>query len=227
MLSEETTEDAKKDMFERINRGSDLLKPMEKRKGIYTGSFCSFIYDYCSENILFQELVQIDKWLIKRQEREELLLRFFALSDTNAYLKGINQGISTFLDDYLEGMNKKMSSMTEDEKQNIINDYSNRINAVVNYVKKNFPFGFRHKYNPQTKRSVFEAISVGVWLGLKSEKAKEHLSKDDVIKTLDSENFKQYTHVANELHKRTKLHGRIETIYQLVTGTEGKIDDIS
>ena len=30
VLSEETTEDVKKDMFERINRGSDLLKAMEK-----------------------------------------------------------------------------------------------------------------------------------------------------------------------------------------------------
>ena len=30
VLTEEATDDVKKDMFERINRGSDLLKPMEK-----------------------------------------------------------------------------------------------------------------------------------------------------------------------------------------------------
>lgn len=85
VLSEETTEEAKKDMFERINRGSDLLKPMEKRKGIYTGSFCSFIYDYCRSSDTFQELVKVDKWLVNRQEREELLLRFFAITDSKSY----------------------------------------------------------------------------------------------------------------------------------------------
>ena len=100
VLSEETTDDIKKDMFERINRGSDLLKPMEKRKGIYTGKFTSFIYNYCNQNEKYKTLVKIDKWLIKRQEYEELLLRFFAISDTKAYERGISSGISTFLDEY-------------------------------------------------------------------------------------------------------------------------------
>ena len=40
VLSEETTDDVKTDMFERINRGSDLLKPMEKRSSSYS---CLFI----------------------------------------------------------------------------------------------------------------------------------------------------------------------------------------
>lgn len=34
-LSEHTSDETKNDIFERINRGSDLLKDMEKRKGIY------------------------------------------------------------------------------------------------------------------------------------------------------------------------------------------------
>ncbi|MCO2170819.1 DUF262 domain-containing protein, partial [Pseudomonas aeruginosa] len=63
ILSEETTDDVKKDMFERINRGSDLLKPMEKRKGIYTGKFTSFIYNYVESDNNFKELVKVDKWL--------------------------------------------------------------------------------------------------------------------------------------------------------------------
>ncbi len=39
VLSERTTDETKNDIFERINRGSDLLKDMEYRKGIYTGKF--------------------------------------------------------------------------------------------------------------------------------------------------------------------------------------------
>ncbi|MBJ2088595.1 DUF262 domain-containing protein [Serratia ureilytica] len=115
VLSEETTEDNKRDMFERINRGSDLLKPMEKRKGIYTGPFTEFIYSYAENNEKFRNLVKLDKWLEKRQERSELLLRFFALSDDNNYAKGISGGIASFLDRYLERKNEYLKSKSEAE----------------------------------------------------------------------------------------------------------------
>lgn len=217
VLSEETTDNVKKDMFERINRGSDLLKPMEKRKGIYTGKFTSFIYDYCQENSKFQELIKIDKWLIKRQEREELLLRFFAITDTKIYEKGIDSGIANFLDDYLEKKNKDLGQMPPDELKQTIEVYTTRINMVIDYVEKNFPYGFRHKQNPQTKRSVFEAISVGVWKALDEKKAVGSLDKDKVKDCLDSQDFKQYTHVTNELHRKQKLKGRIMYIYNMIT----------
>lgn len=220
VLSEETTEEAKKDMFERINRGSDLLKPMEKRKGIYTGPFCSFIYEYCNANERFKSLILVDKWLEKRQEREELLLRFFAIIDKKVYLKGISGSVSGFLDEYLDEKNRELSSYDEKEQKNILLEYSNRIDAVVNYVDQFFPYGFRHAHNPQTKRSVFEAISVGVWLALDENKELKDLTQEKIIDTFKSDGFRKYTHVASELHKKEKLKGRIEAIYQLVTGTK-------
>ncbi len=220
VLSEETTEDAKKDMFERINRGSDLLKPMEKRKGIYTGKFCSFIYDYCQTSSSYKKLVLVDKWLEKRQEREELLLRFFAIVDKKSYIKGINGSISGFLDEYLNEKNKEFEKYNEHKVTAVLNDYKSRIDSVVEYVNNNFPYGFRHAYNPQTKRSVFEAISVGVWLALQENTQKNSLDKSDVIEVFNSEEFRRYTHVASELHKKEKLKGRIEMIYQLVSGNK-------
>ena len=72
--------------------------------------------------------------------------------------------------------------------------------------------------NPQTKRSVFEAISVGVWKALSENKALESLDKEQIRRCLRSPEFKQYTHVANELHKKQKLQGRIMYIYNLVSG---------
>ena len=220
VLSEETTEDAKKDMFERINRGSDLLKPMEKRKGIYTGAFCSFIYDYCSNSEAFKRLVLVDKWLENRQEREELLLRFFAIVEKKAYLKGISGSISNFLDEYLDEKNNELKEYDELKKNAILGDYKSQIDSVVEYVGKFFPYGFRHAYNPQTKRSVFEAISVGVWLALQNGKELQELSHNSITAVFKSEEFRKYTHVASELHKKEKLKGRIEVIYQLVTGTK-------
>lgn len=221
VLSEETSDDIKKDMFERINRGSDLLKPMEKRKGIYTGQFTSFIYEYCHESDKFKSLVKIDKWLIKRQEYEELLLRFFAISDTKIYEKGINSGISGFLDDYLDRKNKELNELSSEDQSRTFSEYKSRINAVLDYVEKNFPYGFCHKHNPQTKRSVFEAISVGVWKALSEGVAQNRLDKEVVEKSLSSNEFRKNTYVANELHKKQKFQGRVEFIYRLASGAGG------
>lgn len=216
VLSEETTDDVKTDMFERINRGSDLLKPMEKRKGIYPGLFTSFIYEYCAEESLFKRLVLLDRWLITRQEYEELLLRFFALTDTGAYKVGIKGGIANFLDEYIQKKNTEWQRLSQSKLEEEKKKYIERINFVSKYVSNNFPYGYRHKSNPQTKRSVFEAISVGVWQAMNEGKLKENLNLHEVERILDSSEFRQYTHVANMLHQKAKLSGRVQVIYNMV-----------
>lgn len=222
VLSEETTDNVKKDMFERINRGSDLLKPMESRRGSYQGKFTTFISEFCEKNEMYKKLTLIDKWLIKRKEREELLLRFFAITDTKIYDTGIKIGIAGFLDEYLKKINKEFEAYSLETTKIELKRYEARINEVLEYVERNFPYGFRHKQNPQTKRSVFEAISIGVWKALKEKKAQKYLDKEWVGECLDSSEFKQYTHVANELHKKRKLQGRIQYIYDIVTGVRKK-----
>ena len=49
VLRDTTTEEVKSDIFERINRGSDPLYSMEKRKGIFKGLFNDFIYGECAK----------------------------------------------------------------------------------------------------------------------------------------------------------------------------------
>lgn len=103
VLSERTTDETKNDIFERINRGSDLLKDMEYRKGIYTGKFNDYLYKL-SQNPLYVKLTPIAKWLEKRQEREELLLRFFAFSEWYPSFSD-SKGIAKQLDDYMKEKN--------------------------------------------------------------------------------------------------------------------------
>ncbi len=221
VLDEETTDDIKKDMFERINRGSDLLKPMENRKGSIPGVFTNFVYDYCKNNKELEKLMPLDKWLERRQEREELILRFFAITDRKAYCSGIkDMGIAVFLDAYLKEKNEYLKQLNDIDVLNVLNKYKKNFDDVCDYVNENFPFGFRHVYNPQTKRSVFEAISVGVHLGLIDNKAKRELDKEYVVKQLESDEFRRYTHVANKLHEKNKLGGRIAFIYKLITGAD-------
>jgi uncharacterized protein with ParB-like and HNH nuclease domain len=217
VLSEETTDDVKKDMFERINRGSDLLKPMEKRKGIYPGLFTTFIYNYCETNEKFRKLALLDKWLINRQEYEELLLRFFALSETHIYEKGISTGVSAFLDKYIEKKNKEWGLMTTQELKKEKEKYIDKIDAVSDYVEKHFPYGYRHSSNPQTKRSIFEAISVGVDKAIQDKTINNTLDPDEVIGLFKNPNFVQCTNVAYMLHQKKKLNGRVQAVYQLVS----------
>jgi hypothetical protein len=221
VLAEETTDEVKKDMFERINRGSDLLKPMEKRKGIYPGPFNKFIYRYTEENSEFRELVKVDKWLEKRQEREELLLRFFALSEGEIYKKGLDTSIGNYLDEFIDKKNKALEKLTDEQQFIEINRYTEKMNKVLEFVQEYFPYGFRHKYNPQTKRSVFEAISVGVWLVLENKTPlRSDLSKEYISENIGSRDFKRFTHVPNEMHRKRMLFGRINYIYKMITGKE-------
>ena len=102
VLSESATEDVRNDLFERINRGSDLLRNMEKRKGIYRGPFNKFIYDSCAKNPTLVKLAPLAKSVENRQELEELILRFFALIDQYPNFRTHRSGIGSVLDEYID-----------------------------------------------------------------------------------------------------------------------------
>ena len=218
ILSEETTDDVKRDMFERINRGSDLLKAMEKRKGIYTGKFTSFIYSYVEESELFNQLLKVDRWLENRQERQELLLRFFAFSEDKGYESGVSGSVSAHLDNFLEKKNAELANLTDEAVRDTLLTYKEKIDSVNEVVKALFPYGYRHKENPQTKRSVFEAISVGTHIAISKSNVNRSLKKEYIKSMLDHSDFKSNTHIANQLHKKQKLSNRINFIRDMLMG---------
>lgn len=212
VLSEDADDEVKRDMFERINRGSDLLKPMEKRKGDKTGVFTRFIYEKCAKNPLIDKLAPIDKWLQNRQEKEELILRYFALSDKNNYSKfPRDTGIARYLDSYLDAKNKELFSMTEAERQKLLDSYYADFNKMLDFVDKYSTYGFRKSHNPQTKRVLFEAISVGVHVALK-QKPDLTFTKDKWNKMILSNEFMAFWAGSTKLHDATKLKARVEFV---------------
>lgn len=211
VLSEDADDEVKRDMFERINRGSDLLKPMEKRKGDKTGLFTKFIYDRCAKNPLLDKLCPIDKFLQKRQEKEELILRYLALSDNSNYSHFPKIGIAKFLDDYLDKKNKYLKSLNENDLKNELDLIYNKFNRMLVFVDKYSTYGFRRASNPQTKRVLFEAISVGVHNALeKNSLAQFSKEKWDIM--LKSEIFKQYWAGSTKLHDPLKLKNRVDFV---------------
>lgn len=213
VLTEEATDEVKKDMFERINRGSDLLKPMEKRKGIYPGSFNDFIYKKCAKNKTFIELTPIDKWLQNRQELEELLLRYFALIQLYKAFPE-KKGIAKVLDEFLDKQNKMFDKMNPEERDIKLDGMYKDFCSVLDFVKKYSVYGFRNRHNPQTKRTVFEAIAVGVHLALKVN-PNLVITKEKMDGILQSEKFSALVidHVANKwAYSPERVKERIEYV---------------
>lgn len=128
-----------------------------------------------------------------------------ALSENNAYVNGCESGIAKYLDEFICSKNKELNGLDETDRQKEIKKYKEKIDNVCVFVNKYFPFGFRHAVNPQSKRSVFEAISVGVNKYLLEGGKNPKVKRTEIELALRSNDFKKYTHIANELHKKYKL----------------------
>ncbi|MNP14315.1 hypothetical protein D3C76_1066320 [compost metagenome] len=201
VLSENATEEVKNDLFERINKGSDILRNMETRKGIYRGAFTDFIYDECANNQKFRNSVILSKTVQNRQEHEELVLRFFALIDLRPKYSDFSRSVSKALDDY---MDRKRETFSEEEKQQKLFIF----NRMVDFVTENFEFGFSKSAGKEVSRIFFEAISVGCHLALEEAPNLKPPKKVDVRFFFSDRDFNksvtgQYrTHSTDNLNKR-------------------------
>ncbi|MFC0877638.1 DUF262 domain-containing protein [Saccharicrinis sp. FJH2] len=154
-LSDKSDEDVRFMMFERINTGSDLLKDMEKRKGIFGGKFIEFIYKECSVHPLFIKHTSFTDKVKRRGEPQELILRFFAFSDEYREFK---TGMNAFLNQYTEKRNKKF------DRNKMFEEFDLMLKFVDTYI----PNAFKKTPDSQkTPRVRFEAIAVGINLALR------------------------------------------------------------
>lgn len=216
VLSDKSTDETRNEIFERINRGSDLLQAMEKRKGIYKGVFSNFIYDICAKNPLFKKLTRIDNRQVKRQEREELILRFFALKENYSKFPS-HTGIAKFLDEYLDKKNKQLVTFEKEdvknylEKSKELNDYYLDFDNMLKAVEKYFKYGFSKNHTPQVSRVYFEAVSVGTHLALK-ENPNFKTTQEEVNKWIDSNEFKTIISGKYHTHIPKRIKERIEFV---------------
>ena len=201
-ISDKSDADVRFMMFERINTGSDVLKAMEKRKGINRGKFIDFVYK-CAEDPLFIELTCFTEKMKKRGEAAELILRFFAYSEKRDEFKS---SVIEFLDNYTEEKNKSFDKVAMHDK----------FQKMLEFVKKHFPNGFLRKQGVnKTPRIRFEAISVGVWLALKEQPelqplpTKEWLDSKEFISEISGGNFNAPSKLNSRINfVKDKLLGR-------------------
>ena len=199
-LSDDADEETRRDLFERINTGSDPLKDMEQRRGIMRGPFITFI-ERCAAHPLLHKLAPLSPSYVKRREREEFALRFFAYGER---YQEFDRSVKEFLDDYVRDKNKGF-----DER--VMWDEYDR---MLQFVDANFRHGFRRPNYKTAKRVRFEAIAVGVALALRQ---RPHLTPPDTTDWANSDEFHSLT-ASDSSNSKPKVRNRIEFVRDHLLG---------
>lgn len=156
ILNEHADEEARFDLFDRINTGSMIANKAEVRRGVLSGPFQTLVTQLAELPALAQ-LTPMSASDVKKREREELVTRFFAYSDG---LDGYRDRPSEFLFNYVQKMNAAVMADPA-----MIETYRRRFVDTMAFVAQVFPFGFRRNENGRaTPRARFEAIAVGAQL---------------------------------------------------------------
>lgn len=196
-------EEARRQLFDRLNSGGSILNEMEKRAGSRDGLFITYTNNLAT-NERFRRLCPISEIRIKHQDYREMILRFFAYRDN--YLD-FNKEVYRFINDYVDDKNNNGF----DE-----NNLTKKFNEMLDFVEKYFPDHFRKSpTNKTVSRIRFEAISVGTSLALEI--------KPDLVPAnmswLHNEEFKQLIR-SDASNSRPKVINRIHYVRDSLLGRE-------
>lgn len=204
-LSSKCNEETRRDLFERINSGSDVLKDMEVRKGSELGSSSLYteVIKPCSAIELFKDLAPLSQAKEKRDERLEFTLRFFAYLEN---YRNFDHSVRDFLDEFM-----KANGEVDDKKQNAMKlEFEN----MLNFVAKYFPAGFKKTPSAKsTPRVRYESIAVGVALALREVPSLIPTQLD----WISSDKFKEIT-TSDGANSKVKVIERIEYVRDMLLG---------
>ncbi|TAJ53022.1 MAG: DUF262 domain-containing protein [Nevskiaceae bacterium] len=203
-LTEKADEDARREMFDRLNSGGTRLTTMEVRRGVEDGPFMAFITD-CAANADFKALVPLSERNAKRKEYEEIVLRYFAY--LNNY-QGFKKSVEDFLTEYLKSKN---GNFPDSDKKAMLDEFT----RMLSFVSQHFPSGFKRVGYNTVPRIRFEAIAVGVSLALRTN---PDLAPGDISQWLDSDAFIKHTR-SDASNSRPKLVNRIHYVRDNLLGT--------
>lgn len=212
-------EEARRQIFYRLNSGGVQLNEMEIRFGTSDGEFLSFISRIIKKYIhQLQSLAPMSKAKVENREYEEILLRFFAYRfDMDSYRKEVSPFLTTF-------MEKMNGDYEYKEKENVIvfdeEKFERELKNTLDFVEEYFaPFFFKkEENNTSISRIRFESISVGVALAIASEKT---LNTNNILSWLKSNDFSILTE-SDASNSRPKLIDRTYFVVNKLTGEDWK-----
>lgn len=209
VLDSGTDEEARRDLFERINTGSKVANQAEIRRGSLQGPFIDLVKRLAADPT-FMQLAPMSQKKDNEREREELVTRFFAYGDG---LEEYAEEPSPFLLAYCIRMNARLR-----EQPSLAEGYEQRFHRTMAFVQQSFPYGFRRSETSQsTPRVRFEAIAVGTWLALQ---ARPDLAPDLSVGTriVTSQKFGEIVR-SDAANVMKRLTGRLDVVkHGLLTG---------
>ena len=184
VLNEHADEEARFDLFDRINTSSKIANKAEVRRGALLGPFLDLVIELANDSA-FADLAPVPEAQTKLREREELVTRFFAYSDG---LDGYKDRVSQFLFQYAKKMNARFI-----EHQEEIEVYRQRFASTMAFIARVFPLGFRRgPSGTATPRARFEAIAIGSCLALQ-ERGELRDANIDVTGWITGADFRKVT----------------------------------
>jgi len=185
VLNEHADEQARFDMFERINTGSKNANTAEVRRGALTGPFMDLVIGLANQKE-FIALAPIPEKRAKERGRDELVTRFFAYGDG---LTGYKDRPAEFLFNYVKRMNDQFSKDLA-----LAQSYRKKFETTMAFVARVFPYGFRKGPNGNaTPNARFEAIAIGSRLAVEAKPGLLKHQTIDVLTWLNAEEFIKIT----------------------------------
>lgn len=207
VLNESADDQARFDMFERINTGSMVANPAEVRRGALRGPFQDLVSEL-SKLPMFSRLAPVSKKSQRERVPEELVTRFFAYGDG---LDEYRDSPKKFIFDYTKKMNNSFNENPEN-----VEIYTVRFTNMLEFIDRVFPDGFPKSSNPNTTpRARFEAISIGVDLALRDRPELFDQNFDGVSEWLESDEFRTVT-TSDAANVKSKLINRIRFVADIL-----------
>lgn len=214
VLDSETDAATRAEMFARINRSGTTANEAEVRRGSLPGSVTDLIKEI-AESPQFVAMTPLTKKAVGQREREELVTRFFAYTNTNDTAEGrfpnYRDRPSRFLFDYLRSANGRAEA-----DANVVGAMRAEFERMLSFVRASFPNGFQKPAGGQTVPRVrFEAIAVGSALALRDN---PDLAADPqkVGRRMEEVGFDRVV-VSDGANVRSKLEGRIDLVRSILT----------
>lgn len=206
VVTEKADAEVRADIFNRVNTSSNKLSPSETRKGVYQGEFYNFILD-CAKDETFRKVCPISAGKADRGEYEELVLRFFAFSESYQEFK---HDVAPFLDDFV----KKHKKNFDAER------LRGNFDKVMSFAEEHLapPYFARAGRENSTPRVRFEALSVGIFLALKQNPQLNPQSYN----WMESNEFKRLT-TSDASNNQGRLKARVEFVRDCLLGLENEL----
>ncbi len=188
VILNESDEEVKYEVFERLNLGSVQLTPQEIRNNTLRGSFNDLLKEL-AQNSLFRKRLNLR--LKKDQDNmayEEMVLRFFAY-----YKKGLKrvENLSYFLTEFMKE-NRSIDSEKINEYKSIFYETLNKVDKYLG--KKSFSIYLKNtkSWYPTSNRALYDAEMLAFSLILENEivvKPKDFIK--NLMKLMDDDKFKK------------------------------------